>query len=33
MIAASSEEGLAAITVGYEIAIRAGIALHAREAD
>ena len=32
-IGASRDEVLAAITVGYEIAVRAGIALHAREAD
>ncbi|MGI8723250.1 MAG: MmgE/PrpD family protein [Geodermatophilaceae bacterium] len=32
-IGAAREEVLAAITVGYEIAVRAGIALHAREAD
>lgn len=32
-IDASREEVLAAISVGYEIAVRAGIALHARAAD
>jgi len=32
-IGASREETLAAITVGYEVAVRAGIALHARAAD
>lgn len=32
-IEAPREEVLAAITVGYEVAVRAGIALHAREAD
>jgi len=30
---ASREDLLAAITVGYEVAVRAGIALHARDAD
>lgn len=32
-IAAPREEVLAAITVGYEVAVRAGIALHARDSD
>lgn len=32
-VGAPREEVLAAITVGYEVAVRAGIALHARDAD